>query len=156
MTHRSTSEITAEPGDHGVWSDAEPASVSHRAVGDGRGGFPLLSLLLVLALIASALAILKDSGVVPAWPMDQSFAQVADLRIGKANGSWVFQYPNLQSSGAITSTLIAGLYKLIVPTTVDTLNWHIRILAMGMYLISVYMLILSFLRRISVRLTALL
>jgi|GEM_PF-1660752 hypothetical protein len=156
MTHRSTGEIAAESGEKGAWSDAEPASFVHRTGGDGRGGLPLLSLLLVLALIASAFAILTDSGVVPAWPMDQSFAQVADLRIGKANGSWVFHYPNLQNSGAITSSLIAGIYKLIVPTTVDTLNWHIRILAMSMYLVSGYMLILAFLRRTSVRLAALL
>lgn len=118
-------------------------------------GIVVFLALLLFALLASSLAILRQNGVVPPWPMDQSFAEWADLRIGRVNGSWSFHYPSLQNSGGITSVLIAGIYKLIVPTTTDNLNWHIRILAMAGYLISSACLILVLLRQSSVRLIAL-
>lgn len=115
---------------------------------------PILLSLLLFAVLASTVVILRESGVVPSWPMDQSFAEVADLRIGRQNGSWVFHYPNLQNSGGITSTLIAGLYKLVVPTSIHNLNWHIRIVAMIGYLASSTSLILVFLKRSSVRMVS--
>lgn len=115
----------------------------------------VFTLLLLIALVMSAVVILRDSGVVPAWPMDQAFVEAADLRISRVNGSWVFHYPDLQDSGGITSKLIAGFYKLIVPTTSQNLNWHIRILAMVMYLVSGALLTQSFLKNTSVRLVSL-
>jgi hypothetical protein len=108
------------------------------------GGYPLiLVILLVASVIISAAFLLRDSGVVPGHPMDQSFAAAADLSIRRSEGHWIFQYPSLQSSGGITSSLIAGLYKLIIPTSEVTLNWHIRILAMVMYLGSSWWLVRS-------------
>ncbi len=103
----------------------------------------ILTALLVASLIISAAFILRDSGVVPGHPMDQHFAETVDLSIRRSDGHWVFQYPALQNSGGITSSLIAGIYKLIVPTSTTTLNWHIRILAMAMYLGSSWWLIRS-------------
>lgn len=129
-----------------LWQNLKP---------DERLGLAVFFGLLLFALLASSLAILSQSGVVPPWPMDQSFAQWADLRIGRENGFWVFHYPNLQNSGGITSVLIAGIYKLIVPTRIDNLNWHIRILAMFGYLTASACLILVFLRKSSVRLISL-
>lgn len=120
----------------------------------GRSSF-IFTLLLLIALVLSAVVILRDSGIVPAWPMDQAFVEAADLRIGRVNGSWVFHYPNLQDSGGISSKLIAGIYKLIVPTTSQNLNWHIRILAMVMYLVSGALLIQSYLKKTPVRLVSL-
>jgi hypothetical protein len=83
--------------------------------------------------------------------MDQSFISTANLRLGRSNGSWIFQYPNIMFSGGITSSLIAGAYKLIVPTSPETINWHIRILAMTAYLTSSYLLILKIVRTTPLR-----
>ncbi|KEF41186.1 MAG: hypothetical protein ER33_12865 [Cyanobium sp. CACIAM 14] len=106
--------------------------------------YPLiLTALLVASLIISAVFILRDSGVVPGYPMDQHFAETVNLSLRREEGHWIFQYPALQNSGGITSSLIAGIYKLIIPTTKTTLNWHIRILAMLMYLGSSWWLVRS-------------
>lgn len=83
---------------------------------------------IIACFVITAVLIFKDSGVVPPHPMDQSFAGTADVRIGRTNGHWFFHYPTLGYSGGITSSLIAGIYKLLIPTSPDTLNWHIRIL----------------------------
>jgi hypothetical protein len=118
-------------------------------------GYPLILVaLLVASLIISAAFLLRDSGVVPGHPMDQSFASAADLSIRHTGGHWTFQYPSLQSSGGITSTLIAGVYKLIIPTSKATLNWHIRILAMVMYLGSSWWLVRSLVASASGRILA--
>lgn len=101
-----------------------------------------LLLILVAAIFASTYFILQDSGRVPQFPMDQYFVDAVDLRIYLSKiGYWVFQYPPLQNAGGITSALIAGIYKLFVPTYPDNLNWHIRILAMVGYLISSFFLV---------------
>lgn len=109
---------------------------------------------LVAAILISAAFILADSGIVPAAPMDQHFAETVNLQIRFSHGHWAFQYPTLQNSGGITSSLIAGLYKLIIPTTHNNLNWHIRILAMGSYLFSVFLLARSFIPNHSLRILA--
>ena len=106
-----------------------------------RLGDYLLLAALVAALLVSAFFILKDSGIPPAHPMDQSFILSADLSIGRSNGNWIFRYPNLMFSGGVSSNLIVGLYKLLVPTSPENLNWHIRILAMTSYLGSSFLLI---------------
>jgi len=88
------------------------------AISQGRQqdrGLYFLLFLLVLAIFISAAYILKDSGMPLAQPMDQSFISTANPRLGRSNGSWIFQYPNIMFSGGITSSLIAGAYKLIVP-----------------------------------------
>jgi hypothetical protein len=89
---------------------------------DERTGLFVFLGLVSIAILVSAAVIFRGSGVVPSWPMDQSFAHLADLHIGRENGHWVFHYPSLQNSGGIASVLIAGLYKLIVPTSKDNLN----------------------------------
>lgn len=101
--------------------------------------------ILVASILISAGFILRDSGVVPSWPMDQHFVETVNLHLRRIEGTWTFQYPSLQSSGGITSSLIAGIYKIIVPTTHDNLNWHIRIFAMATYLISTFAMIRTFL-----------
>ena len=87
--------------------------------------------------------------------MDQSFAESANLHLIRSNGHWEFHYPSLQNSGGITSSLIAGLYKLIIPTSHSTLNWHIRILAMVGYLGSGFLLFQRLASKISTRLLCL-
>jgi hypothetical protein len=77
-----------------------------------------------------------------------------NLSLHRSNGHWVFQYPALQNSGGITSSLIAGIYKLLIPTSHSTLNWHIRILAMSTYLISSFWLIRSVLADRAVQILA--
>jgi len=96
--------------------------------------------LLVACLLISASLILGESGVVPSAPMDQHFVETVNLELRLNNGQWVFQYPNLQYAGGITSSLVAGLYKLIIPTTHDNLNWHFRIFSMAGLLISSFCL----------------
>jgi hypothetical protein len=110
--------------------------------------------LLVASLIISAAAILRDSGVVPSHPMDQHFAETIDLAIRYSDGHWTFQYPALQNAGGITSSLIAGIYKLIIPTSKTTLNWHIRILTMVMYLGSSWWLVRSMIASTQARILA--
>jgi hypothetical protein len=96
------------------------------------------------SIVISASFILKETGVVPAQPMDQHFADTINLAISHAQSGWIFQYPSLQNAGGITSSLIAGIYKLLVPTTNENLNWHIRILAMATYLASSFFLFRTF------------
>ncbi|MFN6133241.1 MAG: hypothetical protein ACK46L_10140 [Synechococcaceae cyanobacterium] len=111
---------------------------------------------LIAAIAFSAVAILMDSGRVPLHPMDQAFVQAADISISRARGHWEFHYPFLQYSGGITSTLIVGLYKLIVPTSLENLNWHIRIMAMSAYILSTAALIVSFTKSHGARVLAVL
>jgi hypothetical protein len=113
-----------------------------------------MTALLVASLIISAACILRDSGVVPGHPMDQHFAETVDLGIRYSEGRWTFQYPALQNAGGITSSLIAGVYKLIIPTSKTTLNWHIRILAMVMYLGSSWWLVRSMIATTQARILA--
>ena len=96
--------------------------------------------ILVAAILISISLILKQSGVVPGAPMDQHFVETVNIRLHRTNGHWVFQYPNLQNAGGITSSLTAGLYKLIIPTTHENLNWHFRIFSMATLLISSFSL----------------
>lgn len=102
--------------------------------------FALELIILVAALAISAALILKGEGTVPSPPMDQHFVETVDLQIQRVNGHWKFQYPNLQYAGGITSSLAAGLYKLIIPTTHANLNWHFRIFSMAGLLISSFYL----------------
>jgi hypothetical protein len=105
----------------------------------------VLLFILIAAVLVSSFFILQDSGTVPQFPMDQYFVDSVNLRIYKSpDGIWIFQYPPLQNAGGITSALIAGIYKLLIPTQPETLNWHIRILAMLMYISSSFMLVRVF------------
>ena len=119
-----------------------------------------LSTVMLLACLASlllsAFLILRDSGIVPPHPMDQSFAETVDLHIKNNNGKLIFSYPNLQYSGGITSSLVIGLYKLIVPVTHESLNWHVRIFSMLVYLVSGFALIFRFVKYDPARLLAIL
>src|SRR5262249_1991759 len=63
-----------------------------------------------------------------------------DLHIYYNGTNWVFQYPKLSWSGGITGSLIVGLYKLVIPTSVETLNWHVKIFSATLFLISVFWL----------------
>jgi hypothetical protein len=90
----------------------------------------------IVSIGFSMAVIFAGPGTPAAWPMDQSFASTADLHIGRPNVHWEFHYPYLQHSGDITSSVIAGLYKLLVPTTPSSLNWHIKILGMIGFLVS--------------------
>ncbi len=120
-----------------------------------RLGDYLLLAALVAALLVSAFFILKDSGRPLAHPMDQSFILSADLRIGRYNDNWIFRYPNLMFSGAVSPNLLVGLYKLLVPTSPENINWHIRILAMTCYLGSSFLLIRQLIDITALRLLAL-
>ena len=95
---------------------------------------------LVASILISISVILKESGVVPGAPMDQHFVETVNIQLHRTNGHWVFQYPNLQNAGGITSSLSAGLYKLLIPTTHENLNWHFRIFSMATLLISSFSL----------------
>jgi hypothetical protein len=86
--------------------------------------------ILVAALLISTLIIFKGSGVVPKPYMDQHFVGTVDLHVRYEEGHLIFQYPNLMHSGGITSSLLAGIYKLIIPTSPDNLNWHFKTFAM--------------------------
>ena len=115
----------------------------------------LISLtILIASILISASFILRDSGVVPAAPMDQHFAETINLHISYAQGAWKFQYPSLQNSGGITSSLIAGIYKLVIPTTHENLNWHIRIFAMATFLASSFFLFRTFIANQAARILA--
>lgn len=97
--------------------------------------------ILITALIISVAIILQGDGVVPKPNMDQHFVQTVNLQLRRDGGSFVFQYPNLMHAGGITSSVIAGLYKLIIPTTYATLNWHFKIFSMACHLISSFFLL---------------
>jgi hypothetical protein len=109
---------------------------------------------LIASILISSSFILRDSGVVPAPPMDQHFVETINLHISYAQNIWKFQYPSLQNSGGITSSLIAGIYKLIIPTTHENLNWHIRIFAMASFLTSSFFLFNTFIANQFVRILA--
>jgi hypothetical protein len=113
-------------------------------------------LVCIASLLLSAFLILRGSGIVPPHPMDQSFAETVDLHIKNNNGKFVFAYPNLQYSGGITANLVIGLYKLIVPVTHESLNWHVRIFSMLIYLVSGFALIFRFVKYDPARLIAIL
>lgn len=100
--------------------------------------------ILVASILISAWFILLDTGVVPSFPMDQHFVESVNLAPRYLNGKWAFQYPSLQNSGGITSSLIVGTYKLLVPTNHENLNWHIRIFAMATFLASTFALARTF------------
>ena len=97
--------------------------------------------ILAIALLVSALIIFKGTGVVPKPFMDQHFVGTVNLALRREAGHLVFQYPNLMHSGGITSSLIAGVYKLIIPTTPQTLNWHFKIFSMASSLVSSFFLL---------------
>jgi hypothetical protein len=86
--------------------------------------------ILAASILISALIILKGDGAVPKPYMDQHFVGTVNLQLRFEDGNFVFQYPNLMHAGGITSSLLAGFYKLIIPTTPETLNWHFKIFAM--------------------------
>jgi hypothetical protein len=58
-------------------------------------------------------------------------------------------------SGGISSSLTVGLYKLLVPTSLANLNWHIRIFSMVCYLGSSFLLIRQLISTSALRLLAL-
>ncbi|MFN7820608.1 MAG: hypothetical protein ACK5Q7_13610, partial [Cyanobacteriota bacterium] len=97
--------------------------------------------ILLASLIISALIILKGDGFVPKPPMDQHFVDTVNLQLRQEAGHFVFQYPNLMHAGGITSSLTAGLFKLIIPTTSETLNWSFKIFAMAGHLITSFYLL---------------
>lgn len=97
--------------------------------------------ILIASVIISAFIILTGSGIVPKPPMDQHFVETVNIQLRREGGHFIFQYPNLMHAGGITSSLIAGLYKLIVPTTASTLNWSFKIFAMTGQLISSFFLL---------------
>lgn len=112
-------------------------------------------IILIVAIAISASLVFRSPGVVPGAPMDQHFVQTVDLHLRHNGSNWVFQYPNLQYAGGITSSLAAGLYKLIIPTTQETLNWHFRCFAMAAMLISSFYLLQTALpRHPALRITA--
>ena len=108
--------------------------------------------MLLLMIVFSAYAIFQDSGQVPAWPSDQAFVENANLSIGRKAGHWYWHYPSLQYSGGITSSIVAGLYKLVIPTSRSDLNWHLRIFAMAGYMVSAAALIHTLIRNHGARL----
>ncbi|MCP9832891.1 MULTISPECIES: hypothetical protein [unclassified Cyanobium] len=111
---------------------------------------------LMISITATLFFILKDNGSAPPWPMDQSFIGTVDLRIYRLDGHWNFHYPQLQNSGGISSSLLVGLYKLIVPLSPETLNWQVRSMAMLGYLVSSDVLIRTFIQQPLARISALL
>jgi hypothetical protein len=104
---------------------------------------PLLEAVPKLLLIASiaiyGYLILSGNGRAPMHPMDQGFVYV-DLHIYYNGTNWVFGYPHLSWAGGITGSLIVGLYKLLIPTSVETLNWHVKILSATLFLASEFFL----------------
>ena len=98
---------------------------------------PCLFLIFSIAIYANL--ILSGDGRAPVSPMDQGFVYV-DLHIYYNGTNWVFQYPHLSWSGGITGSLIIGLYKLLIPTSVETLNWHVKVLSATFFLASVFWL----------------
>jgi hypothetical protein len=96
--------------------------------------------ILVAAILISVSVILKQSWVALGVPMDQHFVETVNLQLRRRNGHWVFQYPNLQNARGISSSLSAGLYKLIIPTNHENLNWHFRIFSMATLLLNSFSL----------------
>lgn len=115
----------------------------------------LLLVALVAGLLVSTFFILKDSGRPLPHPMDQSFILTTDLRLGRHDGNWIFRYPNLMFSGGVSSSIIVGLYKLLIPVSPENINWHIRIFAMTCYLGSSFLLIRQLIDTAALRILAL-
>ncbi|WP_295394328.1 hypothetical protein [uncultured Thiodictyon sp.] len=65
----------------------------------------------------------------------------ADMRLHRASDHWEFQYPHLQWSGGISSTGAVGIYKLLINPSTELLNWHIKLTAMVLWLVSALYLI---------------
>lgn len=103
--------------------------------------------ILVVSLLISTFIIFQGSGVVPKPLMDQHFVETVNLQLQYENGHFIFQYPNLMYAGGITSSLIAGVYKLLIPTTASTLNWHFKIFAMFSCLLSSFVLLRTLIPR---------
>ena len=120
-----------------------------------RLGDYLLLAALVASLLVSAFFILRDSGRPLPHPMDQSFILSADLRLGRSNGNLIFRYPNLMFSGGVASNIIVGLYKFLIPTNPENINWHIRIFTTTCYLGSSFLLIRQLIDTTALRLLAL-
>jgi hypothetical protein len=97
------------------------------------------TLLLITSIAIYACLIFSGNGRAPMRPMDQGFVYV-DLHIYYNGTNWIFQYPRLSWAGGITGSLIVGLYKLVIPTSVETLNWHVKILSATFFLVSVFFL----------------
>jgi hypothetical protein len=97
------------------------------------------TLLLITSIVIYVYLILSGNGRAPMHPMDQGFVYV-DLHIYYNGINWVFQYPHLSWAGGITGSLIVGLYKLLIPTSVETLNWHVKIVSATLFLVSVFFL----------------
>jgi len=104
--------------------------------------------ILAVAVLISALIILQGSGVVPKPFMDQHFVETINLQLRREDGHFIFQYPNLMHTGGITSSLIAGIYKLIIPTSPSTLNWHFKIFAIASSLLSSFFLLRTAIPRV--------
>lgn len=121
----------------------------------GRSKDYLLLVVFVASLMVSAFFVLRDSGRPLPHPMDQSFILSTDLRLGRANGHWIFRYPNPMFAGGLSSSLIVGLYKLLIPVSPENINWHIRIFAIACYLGSSFLLILKLIDTTALRLLAL-
>jgi hypothetical protein len=99
---------------------------------------------LIASMTVAVALILSGDGRLP-LRMDQAFADV-DLHIYHNGTNWIFQYPVLSWSGGITGSLLVGVYKLIVPTSPETLNWHVKIFAAGGFLVSLFWLAKTYLR----------
>jgi hypothetical protein len=97
------------------------------------------SLFLALSILITAYLILRGDGHAAEWPMDQGFVYV-DLRIYNNGTNWIFQYPHLSYAGGITGSLLVGLYKLLIPTSITTLNWHVKISSATLFFISLFWL----------------
>src|SRR5262245_8821932 len=100
-------------------------------------GLPWISLIASIAI--TVVFILSGDGRLPSHPIDQGFASV-DLRIYHNGTNWIFQYPVLSWGGGITGSLLVGVYKLIVPTSPETLNWHVKIFTAAGFLVSLFWL----------------
>jgi len=94
----------------------------------------------VLAFGFSGAAILAGPGAAPPWPEDQSFVELVDLSVGRAEGVWQFRYPRLGNSGGVTSSLVVGIYKLFVPVADSASNHHAKILGAGLFFATSWLL----------------
>nr|AGC71993.1 hypothetical protein [uncultured bacterium A1Q1_fos_36] len=101
----------------------------------------LEAIVLLLLLVVLASFVVRGDGMAPTHPMDQAFVYT-DLRITKSDaGTWRFEYPHLQYSGGISSSLLIGAYKLLVSPSNETLNWHARLLGCSLFFIASFALL---------------
>ncbi|WP_295453709.1 hypothetical protein [uncultured Thiodictyon sp.] len=103
----------------------------------------LLWFSLLIVVVFSAIVIVQGAAAPAPHPMDQGFLISADLRLHRVDGHWVFQYPHLQWSGAISSTGVVGIYKLLINPSPEFLNWHIKLTVMFVWFFSILYLIRS-------------